>query len=146
MNRVTKHIQPTSREANEASKPKRPTNHMKILQALEKLPNNEGIADRIAAYCSLDKIEVSRRMKELLKAGKVINTGRTGVTAKGCLLSCGVLPKTKLKKLNKLYSKHFVNPITLCIFATQLPTQLFKTFISLAGLIAVGLDTPQGIF
>lgn len=76
--------QPTSIAANTASKPNREYNYNKILNALDKLPNNEGIADTIAAYTTIDKIEVSRRMGELAASGKVVNTGRKGITAKGC--------------------------------------------------------------
>lgn len=75
---------PTSIEANEASKPRREINHDRILKALERLPNSEGIADNIAAYTTLDKIEVSRRMSELEALGKVIDTKRKGITPKGC--------------------------------------------------------------
>jgi len=77
-------IQQTSRLANEASKPHREINHDKILKALDKLPNNEGTADSIAAFTTLDKIEVSRRMSELFAKGLVFDTGRKGITAKGC--------------------------------------------------------------
>lgn len=74
----------TSLLANEASKQRRPANHDKILAAMERLPNSEGVADNIAVYCSLDKIEVSRRLSELAAQGKVYDTGRKGMTMKAC--------------------------------------------------------------
>lgn len=77
----------TSILANEASKPHRQTNYDKILQAMNRLPNKEGIADTIAVYCSLDKIEISRRLGEMSKGESptVKDTGRKGMTVKGCL-------------------------------------------------------------
>jgi hypothetical protein len=77
-------MQATSLAANTASKPNREYNYDRILKALDMLPNNEGIADNIAAYTTIDKIEVSRRMGELAAKGKVFDTGRKGITAKGC--------------------------------------------------------------
>jgi hypothetical protein len=74
----------TSRLANDASKPHRTTNYTIILQALNQLPNNEGIADAIAAFCSLDKVECSRRLTEMHRTGLVRDTGRKGITVKGC--------------------------------------------------------------
>ncbi len=53
---------------------------------MDKLPNNEGTADSIAAFTTLDKIEVSRRMSELLAKGLVFDTGRKGITAKGWVI------------------------------------------------------------
>lgn len=77
-------MQSTSLAANVASKPNREINQDRILKALDKLPNNEGIADSIASYTTIDKIEVSRRMSELEALGRVFNTGRKGITNKGC--------------------------------------------------------------
>jgi len=77
-------MQQTSIAANNASKPHRDRNYDLILKAMDRLPNSEGIADNIAAYTTLDKVEVSRRMSELESNGKVLNTGRKGLTAKGC--------------------------------------------------------------
>ena len=74
----------TSLAANKASKPNREYNYAKILKALDRLPNKEGIADDIAAYSTLDKIEVSRRMGEMVAKSMVYDTGRKGITAKGC--------------------------------------------------------------
>lgn len=74
----------TSILANNESKQRRPANHDKILAVLEKLPNNEAVADTIATYTTLDKVEVSRRMSELVALGKVIDTGRKGMTMKAC--------------------------------------------------------------
>lgn len=77
-------LQPTSIAANEASKLRRPANHDKILAAMEKLPNNEGFYEIIAARCTLDAPEVGRRLGELERLGKVARTGRTGITSRGC--------------------------------------------------------------
>jgi len=95
----------TSLAANVASKPHRDKNHTKILQALEKLPNNEGIADAIAAYCTLDKVEVSRRLSELEGQGKIFNTGRKGLTQKACKASIYKLIKEPQPQLQtKLFN------------------------------------------
>lgn len=77
-------MQQTSLAANKASKPNRETNYDRILKALDRLPNREGVADTIAAYTTLDKIEVSRRMSEMAALNLVYDTGRKGITAKGC--------------------------------------------------------------
>jgi len=93
-------MQHTSLEANVASKPNRETNHTKILEAMRKLPNREGTSDAIASYCTLDKIECSRRLGELVDKGLVVNTMRKGITAKGCKAYIWKLteqPNTKLQ-------------------------------------------------
>lgn len=77
-------MQQTSRLANEASKPHRENNYDKIIRALKQLPNNEGVADAIAAYSKLDKTEVSRRTVEMCRLGLIHDTGRKGLTAKAC--------------------------------------------------------------
>jgi len=77
-------MQPTSLAADKASKPHRRTNCQIILNVMGRLKNNEGVADTIAIYCPFDKTEVSRRMANLFAAGKIIDTGRKGITAKGC--------------------------------------------------------------
>ena len=77
-------MQQTSLLANEASKPQRENNYDKIIRALKQLPNNEGVADSIAAYSKLDKTEVSRRTNEMARLGMIHDTGRKGMTAKAC--------------------------------------------------------------
>lgn len=77
-------MQQTSLAANTASKPNREYNYDRILKALDKLPNNEGIASHIASMTVIDSVEVNRRLSELEAQGKVINTGRKGITPKGC--------------------------------------------------------------
>lgn len=74
----------TSLAANVASKPHREVNYDRILKALDKLPQHEGIASTIASVTTIDSVEVNRRMSELLRDGKVIDTGRYGITPKGC--------------------------------------------------------------
>jgi predicted transcriptional regulator len=62
-------------------------NHSRILTALKKLPNKEGNADAIAAYCNLDKTEVTRRLSEMIAKELIIDTGRKSLTVKGCKAS-----------------------------------------------------------
>jgi hypothetical protein len=77
-------MQPTSLEANKKSKPHRENNYNRILSALRKMPKNEGIAELIASYCSIDKAEAGRRCGEMAKLGLIHDTGRKGKTSKAC--------------------------------------------------------------
>lgn len=91
----------TSLLANEASKQRRPANHDKILAAMDKLPNNEGFYETIAARCTLDAPEVGRRLGELEKLGKVIRTGKTGITSRGCRAAIWKLVKEPVPNIQQ---------------------------------------------
>lgn len=55
--------------------------HAKILSALEVL--GEGIYEVIAEHCGMEKHQIGRRLKELVDAGKIYNTLKTGITSTG---------------------------------------------------------------
>lgn len=77
-------LQPTSLQANEASKPNRNKHQLQIIAALKQLPNCSGVADDIAVFCPFDKTEVSRRMRAMCDDGIVYEAIKTGQTRKGC--------------------------------------------------------------
>ena len=71
----------TSHLANEQmTKELREQHHAKILSSLESL--GEAIYEVIAWHCGLDKHQIGRRLKELVDAGKIYNTLKTGLTSK----------------------------------------------------------------
>jgi hypothetical protein len=81
---MSRKIPDTSREANESNKSVRESQWQQIVKALQSLPDNEAIADSIAAFCPFDKVSVSRRLAEMEAGDLVIRTSKRGITAKGC--------------------------------------------------------------
>lgn len=72
----------TSHAANrEMTKEIREQHHALIIQSLEKL--GEAIYEDIANHIGMDRHQVGRRLKELVDAGKIYNTLKTGLTSKG---------------------------------------------------------------
>ena len=72
----------TSHSANrEMTKELREQHHAKIISALEVL--GEAIYEVIADREGMDRHQVGRRLKELVDAGKIYNTLKTGLTSKG---------------------------------------------------------------
>lgn len=72
----------TSYEANrQMTKEIREQHHALILSALEQL--GEAIYEDIALFIGMDRHQVGRRLKELVDAGKIYNTLKTGLTSKG---------------------------------------------------------------
>lgn len=70
----------TSHAANkEMTAEIRQQHHAKIISALEVL--GEGIYEEIADYCGMEKHQIGRRLKELVDAGKIYNTLKTGLTS-----------------------------------------------------------------
>lgn len=62
----------TSKEAAENSEKFRSTHYAKILKALEEKPMGK---DRISQATGLESIQVSRRLSDLLRLGKIERTG-----------------------------------------------------------------------
>lgn len=72
----------TSHDAGKSmTKELREQHHAKILKSIEAL--GEAIYEVIAWHCGMEKHQVGRRLKELVDAGKIYNTLRTGITATG---------------------------------------------------------------
>lgn len=72
----------TSHEANALmTKELREQHHAKIISALEVL--GEAIYEVIAEHCGMEKHQIGRRLKELVDAGKIYNTLKTGITTTG---------------------------------------------------------------
>ncbi len=72
----------TSHLANkEMTKEIRELHHAKIIGALDTL--GEAIYEDIALFVGMDRHQVGRRLKELVEAGKIYNTLKTGLTSKG---------------------------------------------------------------
>lgn len=59
----------------------RKVHHDKIMAALEVL--GEAIYEVIAEHCGMEKHQIGRRLKELVDAGKIYNTLKTGITTTG---------------------------------------------------------------
>ena len=59
----------------------RKMHHDKIMAALEVL--GEVIYEVIAEHCGMEKHQIGRRLKELVDAGKIYNTLKTGITTTG---------------------------------------------------------------
>lgn len=79
---TTMQLPQTSHDAGKSmTKELREQHHAKILKSIEAL--GEAIYEVIAWHCGMEKHQVGRRLKELVDAGKIYNTLRTGVTATG---------------------------------------------------------------
>jgi predicted ArsR family transcriptional regulator len=72
----------TSHDANkEMTAQLRQQHHDKILSSLQVL--GEAIYEDIAKHTGMDRHQVGRRLKELVDAGKIYNTLKTGLTSTG---------------------------------------------------------------
>jgi hypothetical protein len=72
----------TSLTANKmATDEMRGEHYKKIIEGLGKL--HEATSEEISTLVTLDKIQISRRMSELIGLGKIFNTGRTKPTRSG---------------------------------------------------------------
>lgn len=76
------HLPQTSHDADKSmTKELRELHHAKIISSLEVL--GESIYEVIAEHCGLEKHQIGRRLKELIDAGKIYNTLKTGITSTG---------------------------------------------------------------